>query len=65
MMFMMLGNLTKAAVSVAVTPVTAAADLAMAIPDAEKGKEFMNRTKGTLENAGDCLEEAVKPDKGE
>lgn len=63
-MFKMLSNLAKATVSVAVTPITVVADTVMLIPDACDGdKPAFSRTGAMLSNAGECLEEAVKPDK--
>lgn len=64
-MFGMLTNLTKAVVSVAVTPVTLAADVAMMPFDATENKDMFSRTGDMLSNAKDCLDEAVKPDKSE
>lgn len=62
-MFKMLENLTKAAVSVAVTPVTLAADV-LAIPlDADGNKQPFNRTGAMLNNASECTKEALKPEK--
>lgn len=62
-MFKSLGNLTKAVVSVAVAPVAAAVDVVTFIPDAAEERELFSRTGKILGNAGDCLSEAVKPDK--
>lgn len=63
-MFKMLENLTKAAVSVAVTPVTLVADV-VALPfDAADGdKPAFSRTGKMLTNAGNCTKEAVKASK--
>ncbi len=63
-MFGMLTNLTKAVVSVAVAPVAIVADAVMLIPDSCDGnKEAFSRTGALLKNAGECVEEALKPDK--
>ena len=62
-MFIMLGNLTKAAISVAVTPITVVADVVMLIPDSEDRSKPMpfSRTGKMLKNAGDNLDTAVDP----
>lgn len=61
-MFKMLENLTKAAVSVAVTPVTLVADVAALPFDAADGdKPAFSRTGKMLVNAGKCTNEALKP----
>lgn len=63
-MFKMLGNLAKATVSVALTPVAAAVDVVMIIPDSCDGdREMFSRTGGLMKNAGECIEESLKPDK--
>jgi hypothetical protein len=65
-MFGMLKNLTKAAVAVAITPVTLAADVVMAIPDAsdvDPNKPVFGRTTKMLKAAGMALDEAVKPER--
>lgn len=62
-MFKMLGNLTKAVVSVAVAPVAIVADAVMLIPDACDGEDAFTRTGALLKNAGKCVTEAVKPEK--
>lgn len=62
-MFGMLSNLAKAAVSVAVTPVTAAVDAVMLPVDATEGEDVFKRTGAMLKNAGDCVQQAVKPEK--
>lgn len=60
----MLGNLTKAVVSVAVAPVAIVADAVMLIPDSCDGnKDAFTRTGALLKNAGKCVTEAVKPEK--
>lgn len=60
-MFGMLESLTKAAVSVAVTPVTAVVDAVMIPVDATEDGEVFQRTKNTLNNASNNFNEAVKP----
>ena len=61
-MFDILGNLTKAVVAVAVTPVTLAVDV-LAIPfDAENKGEAFSRTTNMLNAAGDNLTKAVTGD---
>lgn len=62
-MFKALGNLTKAVVSVALTPVTLIADTVMFIPDASSSNpDAFSRTGRMLKNAGDCTKAALKPD---
>ena len=60
-MFGLIENLAKAAVSVAVTPITAAADLVMLPKDAVDRGDVFHRTTDSLKNAGECLKEATKP----
>ncbi|WEE38579.1 hypothetical protein [Acinetobacter sp. TAC-1] len=60
-MFGMLESLTKAAVSVAVTPVTAVVDAVMIPVDATEDGEVFQRTKNTLNNASKNFNKAVKP----
>ena len=60
-MFGMLESLTKAVVSVAVTPVTAVVDAVMIPVDATEDGEVFQRTKNTLNNASKNFNEAVKP----
>lgn len=60
-MFGMLESLTKAAVSVAVTPITLAVDAAMIPVDATKDGEVFQRTQGALNCAAQNLNDAVKP----
>ena len=60
-MFGMLESLTKAAVSVAVTHVTAVVDAVMIPVDATEDGEVFQRTKNTLNNASKNFNEAVKP----
>jgi hypothetical protein len=63
----MLGNLLKAAVAVAVTPVTVAVDAVMFIPDAcsydSKRDAPFSRTGAMLKTASDAVTEAVKPER--
>ncbi len=63
-MFKMLSNLAKAAVSVAVTPVTAAVDI-LTIPDSacDPHKGVFDRTAKKFQQAADAIDEAVKPEK--
>ena len=61
----MLGNLFKAAVSVAVTPIAVVIDIVTLPASAFDNKDAFHRTGALLNNAGDCLKEAVKPVKGE
>lgn len=60
-MFEMLESLTKAAVSVAVTPVTAAVDVVMMPIDAVSEKPLCGRTQSALNNAASNFSDAVKP----
>lgn len=62
-MFKMLGNLAKATVSVALTPVAVVVDTFMIIPDSCHDREMFSRTGGLMKNAGECVEESLKPDK--
>ena len=63
-MFNMIGNLAKATVAVALTPVAAAGDVVMIIPDSCDGdREMFSRTGMLMKNAGECIEESVKPEK--
>lgn len=65
-MLNMLGNLTKAAISTALTPVAAAVDVVMIIPDSCDGdRPMFSRTAALMENAGECVEQEVKPSKQE
>lgn len=63
----MLGNLLKAAVAVAVSPVAAVVDAVMIIPDAcsydPKRDAMFSRTGALLKTAGEAVTEAVKPEK--
>lgn len=63
----MLGNLLKAAVAVAVTPVAVVVDAVMIIPDAcsydPKRDNMFSRTGALLGTAGECITEAIKPEK--
>lgn len=62
----MLGNLLKAAVAVAVSPVAVVVDAVMIIPDAcsydPKRDVMFSRTGELLKTAGEAVVEAVKPD---
>lgn len=58
-MFGMLENLTKAALAVAVTPVTAAVDLLTLPVDALDG-EAGHRTLKKLDQAGNAFDAAIK-----
>lgn len=60
-MFGMLESLTKAAVSVAVTPITLAVDAVMIPVDATEDGEVFQRTKGKLNTAAVNFNDAVKP----
>lgn len=62
-MFKMIENLSKAAVSVAVTPVTLIADTVAVSIDADGNKPAFHRTANMLSNAGECTKEALKPEK--
>jgi uncharacterized protein YgiB involved in biofilm formation len=62
-MFNMLGNLTKAAVSVALTPVALAVDVVMIPQSCADLDGPFDRTAALLKNAAECVEEAVKPEK--
>ena len=63
-MFKLLSNLTKAAVAVAVTPVTATVDF-LTLPDSacDPNKGMFDRTAKKLQQAADALDEAVKPER--
>lgn len=62
-MFESISNLAKAAVSVALTPVAFAVDIAKLPASAlDPHKHPFEETKGMLSNAGDCVKEAVKPE---
>ncbi len=63
-MFKMLSNLAKAAISVAVTPVTAAVDI-LTIPDSacDPHTGVFDRTAKKFQQAADAIDEAVKPEK--
>lgn len=62
-MFKMLGNLTKAVVAVAVSPIDAVVDI-VTLPasalDPEAGP--FDRTAKRLNQAGEAFDEALKPD---
>lgn len=59
-MFGMLESLTKAAVSIAVTPVTTIVDTVMIPVDASEDGEVFQRTKNALNNTAKNFEDAVK-----
>jgi hypothetical protein len=62
-MFEMLGNLAKAAVSVAVAPVALAVDIVTLPASAEDPhRGAFDRTAALLDNAGDCVKAAVTPE---
>lgn len=61
-MFGMLEGLTKAAVSIAVTPVAVAVDTVMIPVDASEDGEVFQRTKSTINNAAENFSDAVKPE---
>ena len=61
-MFKMFENLTKAAVSVALTPVTLVVDTIMIPADSVGNRDAYSRTGALLKNAGKCAQEAVKPE---
>ncbi len=60
-MFGMLESLTKAAVSIAVTPVTVAVDTLMIPVDASEDGEVFQRTSTMLGNAAENMNDAIKP----
>lgn len=63
----MIGNLFKAAVAVVVAPVAAVVDVVMLIPDATsydtKRDAPFSRTGAVLGAAGECIKEAIKPER--
>lgn len=61
-MFRMLSNLTKAAVSVVVTPAAVVADVLTLPASAYANRPPFERTEALLKNAGQCVSEAVKPE---
>lgn len=60
-MFGMLESFTKAAISVAVTPVTAAVDVVMMPIDAVNEKPLCGRTQSALNSTAKNFNDAVKP----
>lgn len=63
-MFKLLEGVAKAAVAVAVTPITVVADTVMLIPDScEINKPAFSRTGKMLSSAMENLENAVDSDK--
>jgi hypothetical protein len=63
-MLKMIGNLTKAAIAVAVTPVTIVADVVMMPHDAFEDEKFANRTAKKIKQAGAAFDAALTPDRG-
>ena len=62
-MFSMVRNLTKAAISVVVTPVAAVVDVLTLPASAEYNKPPFGLTEALLKNTSKCVKEAVTPDK--
>lgn len=62
-MFSILTNLTKAAVSVAVAPVAVAVDVVKLPVTADSLENPFKHTEKVLNNAGECVNEAIKPEK--
>lgn len=60
-MFGMLESLTKAAIAVAVTPVTLAVDAVMIPIDATEDGEVFQRTQSALNSTAKNFNDAVKP----
>jgi hypothetical protein len=61
-MFSLIGNLTKALVSVALTPASVIADVLTLPASAEDPKRGpFDRTEYLLNNAGECVKKAIKP----
>lgn len=65
-LFNVLTNVTKAAVAVAAAPVALVADV-VTIPASslDHRRGVFDRTGSMLKAAGDCLQEAVKPERKE
>jgi len=65
-MFSMLSNIAKAAVAMAVSPVALVADI-LTLPDSasDPHRGPFERTGAMLKRAGECIEEATKPDQGD
>jgi len=60
-MFNVLANLTKAALSVAVSPVTLAIDVAKNVTKVLDGEDFkFDATGAVFNNASECIAEAIK-----
>jgi hypothetical protein len=59
-MFGMLTNLSKAIVSVAIAPVALVVDIVTLPASAENNSGPFDRTTKLLDNAGECIKEAVK-----
>lgn len=64
-MFVMIKNLTKAAIAVAVSPVDAVVDIVTAPESAYNNKPFFNRTEKRLQQAADAMDAALKTDEEE
>ena len=62
-MFSMIRNLTRATISVAVTPIAVVVDVLTLPASAEYNKPPFGLTEALLKNAGKCVKEAVTPDK--
>jgi hypothetical protein len=60
-MFKLLGNLTKAAIGVAVAPVAIVVDVVKLPADAFDGKDAFNRTGNILGDVGKNVKEAIEP----
>ena len=58
----MIGNLMKAGISIAVTPVAVLVDIATLPASAYNDEEPFKRTGQQIKNAGRCLNEATKPE---
>lgn len=59
----MLANLGRAAAALALTPVAAVADVLTLPASAYNDKHPFARTAATLRRAGECADEATKPQK--
>ena len=62
-MFNAIANLTKAAAAAAFVPIAVVVDTVMLPFDATEGKDVYGRTGTLLKSAGECVVEAVKPQK--
>ena len=64
-MFGLIENLTKATVSVVLTPVAIVADIVTLPASAERGDDHpFGMTEELLTNAGKCVKQAINPDNG-